>query len=151
MSLTQIRRCHISCRAQPAIIFDIVESGKIVSSRGSIIEIGGMLVAYNYKTREARIYAEFKDKIRESVIESYMIDMKATSVRVDSFSSSDWVSASQIAFQSVLQCSEVGRDVGIMRYGTLAVENDVQPSANDASNEGMDTDICVVCLYLLFH
>ena len=102
----------------------------MMSARGNVFEIGGLIVAYNYKTREARIYAEFKDKIFENVVESYMVTVGVASVRVDSFSSSDWEAASLIAFQSVLQCGEGCRDIGIMRYGTLTVENDVQTTAS---------------------
>ena len=105
-----------------------------------------MVAAYNYKTREARIYAEFKDKICEHVIENYMVGMGAASVRIDSFSLSDWKASSQIAIQSILKCREGGRDFTLLQYGSLAVEdaveNGVQSSVTDANGGGLFIMLC---------
>ena len=105
MSYVKIRRCHITCRIESTqTMNDIVSHGKFISANEREVPIHRMLAAYNVETKEARIYAEF-DRIDEKLVEEHLHNMGAGSVIIDTFSKEDWESASEIAMNSVLECS----------------------------------------------
>jgi hypothetical protein len=75
-----------------------------------------MTAAYNVQTKEARIYAEF-ERVGENVIEDNMYTLRAAGVRIDSFSSNEYVNESIAAFTSIVEC---GAKTGfsLFKHGT---------------------------------
>ena len=74
-----------------------------------------------------------------------MTEMGAASVRIDSFSLSDWEASSQTAYQSVLAFYEGGRDFALFRYGSLAVENDIENGVTSSITDASGGGLLIVC------
>ncbi len=106
---------------------EIADSKKLRSEHGNAFRIKGMVAAYDQATKEARIYMEL-DEVYERVVLLHMTGVGATSVSVDTFSSSDWEQASRAAYDSVCEWGVLGDNPCriFFREGALAVAGEFE-------------------------
>ena len=77
----------------------VIESDSFAAD-GAVFSV---TAAYNSRTKEARIYAEF-ERIEQRVFENQLVGLGAGSILIDAFSSSNWEAESSAALKSVVQC-----------------------------------------------
>ncbi len=80
-------------------LIKVIESDSFAAG-GAVFSV---TAAYNSRTKEARIYAEF-ERIEQRVFENQLVGLGAVSILIDAFSSSNWEAESSAALKSVIQC-----------------------------------------------
>jgi hypothetical protein len=82
---------------------EIIALEKFTAKRGQEYPIHSMTAAYNVQTKEARIYAEC-ERVSESTIEAVLESMGGKTVKVITFSPTNWETESARSLRSVLDC-----------------------------------------------
>jgi hypothetical protein len=120
---------------------NIVDCLEIRPSLRSVFRVKGVAAGYNTETKEARIYFEMQDELYENVMRSHIVSMMGSSVNVDTFSSSDWETASRAAYWNAIEFGSGDWCCSFVR-GVLSA---VEPGERGGVEEGLYVFVVFGC------